>query len=106
MAQDNNQPVNNQLNIEISEEVAEGIYANLAILTHSQAEFILDFVSIMPGTPKSKVKARIIMSPVHAKRLLRALSENVQRFEQENGVIRDAGEIDLPMNFGGPVAQA
>ena len=63
----------NQLNIEISEEMAEGTYANLAIITHSNSEFILDFVSVMPGTPKSKVKSRIIFTPMHAKRFMKAI---------------------------------
>lgn len=96
----------NQLNIEITEEVAEGEYANLAIITHSHAEFVLDFVNVMPGTPKSKVKARIILTPQHAKRLMHALTENIQRFEQANGAIRDLEEMQIPLNFGGPTAQA
>lgn len=97
---------NNQLNIEISEEMADGTYANLAIITHSQAEFVFDFVSVMPGSPKSKVKSRIIMTPFHAKRLMRAIVENVQKFEDANGVIIDNDNIEIPFNFGGPVAQA
>ncbi len=97
---------NNQLNIEISEEMADGDYANLAIITHSQAEFVFDFVSVMPGAPKSKVKSRIIMTPFHAKRLMRAIVENVQKFEDSNGVIIDNDNIEIPFNFGGPVAQA
>ncbi len=96
----------NQLNIEISEEMAEGQYANLAIITHSHAEFVLDFVNIMPGTPKSKVKSRIILTPQHAKRLMKALKENIQRFEAGNGPIKDLEEVQLPLNFGGPTAQA
>src|SRR5688572_21452968 len=96
----------NQLNIEISEEMAEGQYANLAIITHSHAEFVLDFVNIMPGTPKSKVKSRIILTPQHAKRLMNALKENVKRFESANGTIKDLEEVHLPFNFGGPTAQA
>jgi hypothetical protein len=99
-----NQP--NQLNIEISEEVAEGEYANLAIITHSHAEFVIDFVNVMPGTPKSKVKSRIILTPQHAKRFMKALTDNINRFEQLNGKIQDLEEIQLPMNFGGPNAQA
>ena len=75
----------NQLNIEISEEMAEGQYANLAIITHSHAEFVLDFVNVMPGTPKSKVKSRIILTPQHAKRLMNAMKDNVERFEAANG---------------------
>ncbi|MDX2046904.1 MAG: DUF3467 domain-containing protein [Chitinophagaceae bacterium] len=104
MDNQNQQP--NQLNIEISEEVAEGSYANLAIITHSHAEFVLDFVNVMPGTPKSKVKSRIILTPQHAKRFMKALIENVQRFEAANGTIKDLEEIQLPLNFGGPAAQA
>lgn len=95
-----------QLNIEISEEVAEGTYSNLAIITHSNAEFIVDFVNVMPGNPKNKVKSRIILSPMHAKRLLGALTDNIGRFEAENGEIRDLDAIEIPMNFGGPAAQA
>ena len=96
----------NPLNIEISEEVAEGQYANLAIITHSHAEFVVDFVNVMPGTPKSRVKSRIILTPQHAKRLLTALTDNLEKFEQINGKIKDGGEIQMPFNFGGPVAQA
>lgn len=101
-----NPPAQNQLNIEISEEVAEGQYANLAIITHSHAEFVIDFVNVMPGTPKSKVKSRIILTPQHAKRLMRALTENIQKFESTHGPIQDIEEIQLPLNFGGPTAQA
>src|SRR5215207_8424799 len=100
------QPQPNQLNIEISEEVAEGSYANLAIITHSHAEFVIDFVNVMPGTPKSKVKSRIILTPQHAKRFMKALTENVDKYEAMNGAIKDLEEMQLPMNFGGPTAQA
>ncbi len=96
----------NQLNIEISEEIAEGSYANLAIITHSHAEFVIDFVNVMPGTPKSKVKSRIIFTPQHAKRFMKALVENIQKFESIQGTIKDLDEIQLPVNFGGPAAQA
>jgi hypothetical protein len=99
-------PQNNQLNIEITEEVAEGSYANLAIITHSHAEFVIDFVNVMPGTPKSKVKSRIIFTPMHAKRFMRALQENVDRYEAANGKIQDLEQVEIPMNFGGPTAQA
>jgi len=96
---------NNQLNIELSEEIADGIYSNLAIITHSNSEFVVDFVKVLPGVPKAKVKARIILTPQHAKRLLQALGENISKFESIHGTIKqtDAG---LPMNFGGPTAQA
>lgn len=97
---------NNQLNIEISEEIAEGQYANLAIITHSHAEFVVDFVNVMPGTPKSKVKSRVILTPQHAKRFMKALVDNINRFEAANGKIQDIEEMSLPLNFGGPTAQA
>lgn len=96
----------NQLNIEISEEVSEGTYANLAIITHSHAEFVIDFVNVMPGTPKSKVKSRIIFTPMHAKRFMKALLENVERFEAAHGPIKDLEQVEIPMTFGGPTAQA
>jgi len=100
------QPPPNQLNIEISEEVAEGHYSNLAIITHSHAEFVIDFVNVMPGTPKSKVKSRVILTPQHAKRFMKALTEYVNRFESVNGKIQDLEDVQLPLNFGGPAAQA
>ena len=96
----------NQLNIEISEEIAEGQYANLAIITHSHAEFVIDFVNVMPGTPKSKVKSRIVMTPQHAKRFMKAIAENIGRFEDGHGVIKDLEQVEIPLNFGGPTAQA
>src|ERR1700693_925541 len=105
MSQENVNPPS-QLNIEISEEVAEGNYANLAIITHSHSEFVIDFVNVMPGTPKSKVKSRIILTPQHAKRLMRALTENIGRYETANGAIKDIEEVQIPFNFGGPAAQA
>ena len=100
------QNIPNQLNIEISEEVAEGSYANLAIITHSHAEFVIDFVNVMPGTPKSKVKSRIIFTPHHAKRFMKALAENIQKYESINGPIKDLEEVQMPFNFGGPTAEA
>ena len=96
----------NQLNIELSEEIADGIYSNLAIITHSSAEFVFDFIRVMPGVPKAKVKSRILMTPQHAKRLMQALKDNVSKFEAAHGPIKvDNGPV-LPMNFGGPTAQA
>ncbi|MCO5280464.1 MAG: DUF3467 domain-containing protein [Chitinophagales bacterium] len=74
---ENQQPTENQINIELSEEVAEGIYSNLAIISHSNSEFIVDFIRLVPNVPKAKVKSRIILSPQHAKRLIRALSDNI-----------------------------
>ena len=92
----------NQLTIELAPEVAEGIYSNLAIISHSTSEFVVDFVRLMPGTPKANVKSRIILTPEHAKRLLFALQDNVAKFEQHNGKIK-VGEQQAvpPMSFGG-----
>lgn len=102
-----NQENQNQLNIELSEEVADGIYSNLAIITHSSAEFVIDFIKVMPGMPKAKVKSRIVLTPQHAKRLLAALSDNVQKFESVNGKIKiEDGNPGFPMTFSGPTAQA
>ncbi|SEO26532.1 Protein of unknown function [Mucilaginibacter gossypiicola] len=97
----------NQLNIELSEEIAEGVYSNLAIITHSNSEFVLDFIRVMPGVPKARVKSRIILTPEHAKRLLSALQDNIEKFESVNGRIRvQPDHPGFPMNFGGTVGQA
>jgi hypothetical protein len=97
----------NQLNIELSEEVAEGIYSNLAIITHSNSEFVVDFIRVMPGVPKAKVKTRIVLTPEHTKRLLFALGDNIRKFEEINGTIeiRD-NQPPIPMTFGGPTGVA
>ena len=96
----------NQLNIELSEEVADGTYSNLAIITHSPSEFVIDFAKVMPGVPKAKVKARILLTPQHAKRLLIALQDNISKYEAAHGTIKQTECIGIPMNFGGPAAQA
>ena len=97
----------NQLNIELSEEIAEGIYSNLAIITHSSSEFVLDFIRVMPGVPKAKVKSRIILTPEHAKRLLTALQDNLEKFENIHGRIKiQQDPSGFPMNFGGTMGQA
>lgn len=103
--QDENQQ-DGQLNIELSDEIAEGVYSNLAILTHSNAEFVIDFVRIMPGVPKAKVKSRILLTPQHAKRLLKALKDNISKFESVHGVIKEGDDMVLPLRMGGPTAQA
>ncbi|MCJ8210243.1 DUF3467 domain-containing protein [Mucilaginibacter sp. RS28] len=96
-----------QLNIELSEDVAEGIYSNLAIITHSNAEFVIDFIRVLPGVPKAKVKSRIILTPEHARRLLSALSDNIEKFESANGRIRLQENVSgFTMNFGGTMGQA
>jgi hypothetical protein len=94
-----------QINIELDEKTAEGIYSNLAIINHSPSEFVLDFVTIMPGVPKSKVKSRIILTPQHSKRLLKAMAENIHRFEAAHGEIKETDLPPTPLNFG-PTGQA
>ncbi len=98
----------NQINIELNEEVAQGTYSNLAVITHSSSEFVIDFVRVMPGIPKAQVKSRIILTPEHAKRLVNALQDNIDKFESVHGTIKEvkgSGPL-MPMNFGGPTAQA
>jgi hypothetical protein len=91
------------LNIELSDTVAEGKYSNLAIINHSPSEFVVDFIQMMPGIPKAKVKSRVILTPQHAKRFMKALSENVRKFENQHGEIKDIDPTKgIPMNFGGP----
>ncbi|MFI5148358.1 MAG: DUF3467 domain-containing protein [Bacteroidia bacterium] len=105
MSEDPQNP--NQLNIELNEDIAEGIYSNLAIITHSNSEFVVDFIKMMPGVPKAKVKSRIVLTPQHAKRLMKALKDNIGKFEQVHGPIKDTEMSNtLPMSFGGPTAQA
>lgn len=91
--QENN---NGQMQIELKEDVAQGTYANLAIITHSSSEFILDFIRVLPGMPKAGVQSRIVLVPEHAKRLLRALEENIDKYERAFGPIRMPEERPLP----------
>ncbi len=102
-----NNPQKRKLNIELDEATAQGQYSNLAVVNHSPSEFVVDFVNIMPGAPKSKVKSRIILTPQHAKRLLRALKDNIGRFEKQYGEIKDYGHKSpsIPLNFG-PTGEA
>lgn len=95
----------NQINIELDEKIAEGIYSNLAIINHSNSEFVVDFVTMMPGVPKAKVKSRIILTPQHGKRFLKALAENIHRFEMAHGEIKEDDTPQIPLNFG-PTGQA
>jgi hypothetical protein len=99
--------IEQQLNIELSEEMAEGVYANLVMIAHSQSEFVLDFIRIMPGVPKAKVKARVVLTPDHAKRLLSALKDNIRKYEDTFGDL-DLPEdgFNFPMNYRGPVGEA
>ena len=102
---ESNKNKKSQINIELDEKIAQGIYSNLAIINHSQSEFVVDFITIMPGVPKSKVKSRIVLTPQHAKRLLKALNDNVKRFENAHGKIKDFEQPTIPLNFG-PTGEA
>jgi len=96
----------NSLNVELPEEIAEGTYSNLAIISHSHSEFVVDFLRILPNVPKAKVKSRVILTPTHAKRLMKALIDNVKKYEQQHGKIGEPkGPSFPPMNFT-PKAQA
>ncbi|HAV25638.1 MAG: hypothetical protein ACJAR8_000871 [Bacteroidia bacterium] len=103
----NDQNKGNQIDIELSEDVADGIYSNLAIISHSNSEFVVDFIRLLPGVPKAKVKSRILLSPQHAKRLQMALSDNIQKFEASFGEIKmqDSAPQFPPMSFG-PTGEA
>ncbi len=98
----------NELNIELSSEVAQGSYSNLAVITHSSSEFILDFIRMMPGVPKAQVNNRIIMTAEHAKRLYLALGDNISKFEKQYGEIELHNEQNnkVPINFGNSSAEA
>ncbi len=99
--------VPNQINIELSEEIAEGIYSNLAMIAHSNSEFVIDFIRLMPGVPKARVKSRVIITPEHAKRLLAALKDNIDKYEHSFGPIKQTQDMPkFPMNFGGTVGEA
>jgi len=90
-----------QINIELNQEVSEGEYANFVVVTHSPAEFVMDFTKILPGVTKARVHSRVIMAPQHAKAFLAALSDNIKRFEKSNGEIshpEQDGFGDYPIN--------
>lgn len=107
MADQKNQQ-KNQINIELPDDIAEGTYSNLAIISHSNSEFVLDFIQIVPNMPKARVKSRVILTPFHAKRLMKALGDNINKFENQFGnIAEDEGGGSLPpMNFNTPSGQA
>ncbi len=97
----------NQINIELPEDIAEGVYANLAMISHSPSEFVVDFIRLVPNVPKAKVKSRIILTPQHAKRLLKALADNLQKYEAQFGAVDGSDSPPFPpFNFNTPKAQA
>lgn len=97
MEDNSNQP---ELSIELNDDVAQGVYSNLAIISHSPSEFVVDFVRIMPGMPKAQVKSRIILTAEHAKRLMHALQDNIDKYEHHFGEIEIKGaEPIMPIPF-------
>jgi hypothetical protein len=107
MADSKLKPGQASLNIELPEDVAEGQYSNLAIISHNHSEFVVDFVLMTPNVPKAKVKSRIILTPQHAKRLMMALADNVKKYEAQFGPINEPEMPPFPhMNFNTPTAQA
>jgi hypothetical protein len=109
MAEDNKKAKGNpnQINIELSEEIAEGVYSNLAMIAHSNSEFVIDFIRLMPGVPKAKVKSRVVITPEHAKRLLNALIDNIKKYEESFGPIKKSEDAPkFPINFGGAIGEA
>lgn len=96
--EDQNNP--QDLSIELNDEVAQGVYSNLAIISHSPSEFVVDFIRIMPGMPKAQVKSRIILTAEHAKRLMLALQDNIAKYEHHFGEIEVKGaEPSIPIPF-------
>jgi hypothetical protein len=89
-----------QINIELRDEEAEGTYANFAVLTHSPAEFVIDFIRVLPGTKKSRVHARIVMAPPNVKAFLKALEDNVAKYESRHGEIKAAGRQEPDKQIG------
>ena len=95
-----------QMNIELSEETSLGVYSNLAVITHSPSEVVCDFIQVMPGMPKGKVRSRVIMNPQNAKRFLKALQDNMKKYEENFGAIEEPKNEVPPMNFGTPNTMA
>ncbi len=107
MSEEKDQSNQNQINIELSEDVAEGVYANLAMIAHSNSEFVIDFIRLMPGVPKAKVKSRVVITPEHAKRLLKALKDNIEKYEDTFGPVKQSDDTPkFPINFGGTMGEA
>lgn len=106
MSDQTNQQAQQQFNIELNEETAEGVYSNLVMISHSPEEFILDFIRVMPGVPKARVKSRIIITPQHSKRLLRALADNIEKYEGAHGEIEERTPPGQPIQFGGMGGEA
>lgn len=103
---DNQKKPNKELNIDLAEDIAQGVFSNLALINHSPTEFVVDFIQVMPGIPKPKVRSRVILTPQHMKKLLRALGDNVAKYEEQFGAIEEDQALNIPLNFGGNQGQA
>ena len=90
----------NNINIELDESLAQGLYSNLVIVNHSPTEFVLDFINVMPGAPKAKVRSRIILTPDHTKKFINALGENLNKYEKSFGKIKNFQKEVVPISFG------
>ena len=90
----------NNINIELDESIAQGLYSNLVIVNHSPTEFVLDFINVMPGAPKAKVRSRIILTPDHTKKFINALDENLNKYEKSFGKIKNFQKDVIPISFG------
>ena len=95
----------NNINIELDESIAQGLYSNLVIVNHSPTEFVLDFINVMPGAPKAKVRSRIILTPEHTKKFINALGENLNKYEKSFGKIKNFQKEVIPISFG-PIGEA
>ena len=90
----------NNINIELDESITQGLYSNLVIVNHSPTEFVLDFINVMPGAPKAKVRSRIILTPDHTKKFINALGENLNKYEKSFGKIKNFQKEVIPISFG------
>ena len=98
--------VTNEIQVELTDEIAQGIYSNLAVIAHSSSEFIIDFIRVLPGTPKAKVKSRIILTPDNAKRLLHALQDNINKYEEQAKFGKNEAFDHFTPPIGGLLGQA
>jgi Protein of unknown function (DUF3467). len=98
--------VTNEIQVELTDEIAQGVYSNLCVIAHSSSEFIIDFIRVLPGTPKAKVKSRIILTPDNAKRLLLALQDNINRYEEQTKFGKNVTFDNFMPPIGGVQGQA
>lgn len=98
-----NEKKSKEISVNISGEVAQGIYSNMAITSHSPSEFVIDFASMLPGVSKVEVRSRIIMTPENAKNLLASLQDNIAKYEANVRKIGSNQQSAMPLNFDAPI---